>query len=222
MNDNYLKIEGLTKFYPLPKGQLKVFENLNFELKKNELVAVMGVSGVGKTTLLNLIGTLDKPTDGKIFVNGKDIFSMDEESLIRFRRDTIGFIFQFHHLLPEFSAEENISIPLMIKGVKRKEALERAREVLKEVGMEDRAKEKPSQLSGGENQRVAVARALCSEPELLLADEPTGNLDPKTAIEVFSLIKELHLKKGVSTIVVTHNEKIANKCDRIFFMEKYK
>ena len=212
--------ENLSKIYPLPKGYLSVFEGLNFSLQEGELAAIMGVSGVGKTTLLNLFGMLDKPTSGKVFLDGEDVLAMDERKNSMIRNKKIGFIFQFYHLLPEFTALENVSFPLLINGVKRKEAQEEASVILKEVFLEDKAVMRPQKLSGGEQQRIAIARALVNNPRLLLADEPTGNLDWKTGRMILDLIQNLHKKKGLSSIIVTHNEKVAEFCHKIYLMEK--
>jgi len=214
-----LLVKGLCKEYPLPRGTLHVFDRLNFDLENGSLVAVMGVSGVGKTTLLNLFGVLDKPTRGKVFLDGEDIFVKDDIKKALIRNKKVGFIFQFYHLLPEFSAWENVSFPLLIKGVKRKEAQVRAVELLKEVGLEDKVELRPGQLSGGEQQRIAIARALINNPRLLLADEPTGNLDWKTGQMILKLIRQLHIKKNLSSIIVTHNEKVAQFCDKTYLMQ---
>jgi len=214
-----IKAEKISKEYPLPKGILRVFEGLNFELERGDFVAIMGVSGVGKTTLLNLLGALDKPTRGKIFLDGEDILSKDEKALAEIRNRKIGFVFQFYHLLPEFTALENVSFPLMIGGVERKEAEKKALEVLSEVSLEEKAHIRPAKLSGGEQQRVAIARALVNEPRLLLADEPTGNLDWKTGQMILDLIQELHKKRDLSSVVVTHNEKVARFCHKVYLME---
>jgi ABC-type lipoprotein export system ATPase subunit len=214
-----LLVKDLCKEYPLPRGTLHVFDRLNFDLENGSLVAVMGVSGVGKTTLLNLFGVLDKPTRGKVFLDGEDIFAKDDIKKALIRNKKVGFIFQFYHLLPEFSAWENVSFPLLIKGVKRKEAQVRAVELLKEVGLEDKVELRPAQLSGGEQQRIAIARALINNPRLLLADEPTGNLDWKTGRMILKLIRQLHIKKNLSSIIVTHNEKVAQFCDKTYLMQ---
>ena len=219
MSDDVLVAEGLGKTYPLPKGDLRVFEGLDFELRRGELAAIMGVSGVGKTTLLNLLGGLDRPTEGRVFLDGEDLFAGTDRQVASVRNRKIGFVFQVYHLLPEFTALENVSFPLMIGGVAKKEAFGRALAMLREVGLEDKAHSRPSQLSGGEQQRVAIARALVNGPSLLLADEPTGNLDWRTGERVLRLILDLHERKGLSSLLVTHNEKIARYCHRVYMME---
>lgn len=218
MND-VLIAQGLCKEYPLPDGTLTVFEGLDFSLVKGELVAIMGVSGVGKTTLLNLFGALDKPTEGKVYIDGEDVFAKNEKELAEARNRSIGFIFQFYHLLPEFTAAENVSFPLLIRGVDKKEAFRRAIDKLGEVSLADKAALRPAQLSGGEQQRIAIARALLNEPKILLADEPTGNLDWKTGLKILELVKDLHQRKGLSSILVTHNEKVAQFCQKAYLME---
>jgi ABC-type lipoprotein export system ATPase subunit len=219
MSDHVLVAEALGKTYPLPKGDLRVFEGLDFELLRGELAAVMGASGVGKTTLLNLLGGLDRPSEGRVFLDGEDLFAGTDREVAAVRNRMIGFVFQVYHLLPEFTSLENVGFPLMIRGVPRKEAFRRALGMLREVGLEDKAPSRPSQLSGGEQQRVAIARALVGGPRLLLADEPTGNLDWKTGERVLRLILDLHEQKGLSSILVTHNEKIARYCHKVYMME---
>ncbi|OGD20228.1 MAG: ABC transporter ATP-binding protein, partial [Candidatus Aminicenantes bacterium RBG_13_64_14] len=174
MSESVLVAEGLGKTYPLPKGELRVFEGLDFTLERGELVAVMGMSGVGKTTLLNLLVGLDRPSEGRVFLDGEDVFAGTDREVASVRNRKIGFVFQVYHLLPEFTSLENVSFPLMIGGVPRKDAFGRALEMLREVGLEDKASSRPGQLSGGEQQRVAIARSLVNNPCLLLADEPTG------------------------------------------------
>jgi ABC-type lipoprotein export system ATPase subunit len=219
MSDRVLVAEGLGKSYPLPKGELRVFEGLDFDLERGELAAIMGVSGVGKTTLLNLLGGLDRPTDGRVFLDGEDLFAGTDREVASVRNRKIGFVFQVYHLLPEFTSLENVSFPLMIGGVPRKDAFRRALEMLREVGLEDKASSRPGQLSGGEQQRVAIARSLVNGPSLLLADEPTGNLDWRTGERVLRLVLDLHERKGLSSILVTHNEKIARYCHKVYMME---
>ena len=218
MSNRVLVAESLGKTYPLPKGDLRVFEGLDFELGRGELVAVMGASGVGKTTLLNLLGGLDRPTEGRVLLDGEDIFAGGDRDVAAVRNRKIGFVFQVFHLLPEFTALENVSFPLLIGGMAKREAFARAADLLREVGLEDKIPSRPSQLSGGEQQRVAIARALVGAPRLLLADEPTGNLDWRTGEMVLRLVLDLHEKKGLSSILVTHNEKIARYCDRVYEM----
>jgi lipoprotein-releasing system ATP-binding protein len=218
MSEPVLVAESLGKTYPLPKGDLRVFEGLDFALGRGELVAVMGASGVGKTTLLNLLGGLDRPTEGRVLLDGEDLFSGSDRDVAAARNRKIGFVFQVYHLLPEFTALENISFPLLIAGEAKRAAFDRALDMLREVGLEDKAASRPSQLSGGEQQRVAIARALVGAPRLLLADEPTGNLDWRTGERVLRLVLDLHERKGLSSILVTHNDKIARYCDKVYEM----
>ena len=218
--NSIIEARNLCKEYPLPhNGILCVFKNLNFELQQGDLVAVMGVSGVGKTTLLNLFGALDRPTGGQILLENEDIFTKTERARAEIRNKKIGFVFQFYHLLPEFTALENICFPLLIKGVDKREAMRRAFDRLEEVNLSEKAQVKPSQLSGGEQQRIAIARALINEPKVLLADEPTGNLDWKTGEKILNIIKDVHKTKDLSSIIVTHNEKVAQFCDKVYIME---
>jgi ABC-type lipoprotein export system ATPase subunit len=217
---SFLRAADLGKIYPLPKGVLQVFKGLNFELETGDIVAVMGASGVGKTTFLNLLGALDRPSEGTVFLEGEDLFARDETELAGIRNKKIGFVFQFFHLLPEFTALENVSLPLMIGGLPKEAALSKGLDMLREVFLEDKAYCRPSQLSGGEQQRIAIARALINEPQLLLADEPTGNLDWKTGEHILRLLLDLHLKRGLSSILVTHNDKVAQFCRKLYLMER--
>lgn len=217
--NNVVQATNLGKEYPLPDGVLRVFKGISLELMKGDLVAIMGMSGVGKTTFLNLLGALDKPTEGEILFDGEDLLAKNEKELAEIRNKKIGFVFQFYHLLPEFTTLENISFPLLIRGVDKMTAQERALEMLREVFLEEKVQIRPAQLSGGEQQRVAIARALVNEPRLLLADEPTGNMDWKTGQAILELIRELHQKKGLSSVIVTHNEKVARFCNKVFLME---
>jgi lipoprotein-releasing system ATP-binding protein len=187
---------------------------VDLTFSQGEKAAIVGASGVGKTTLLHILGTLDRPSMGKVFYEGKDIFTLNEKDLSLFRNREIGFVFQFHHLLPEFTALENTMMPCLIQGIPKKKAESRAETILTLVGLKERLSHKPGELSGGEQQRVAVARALVLEPKVLLADEPTGNLDTKTGESVFDLLQELNRIKGVTLIVVTHNLKLAEKLSR--------
>lgn len=217
--NNVVQATNLGKEYPLPDGVLRVFKGINLELMKGDLVAIMGMSGVGKTTFLNLLGALDRPTEGEILFDGEDLLAKNEKELAEIRNQKIGFVFQFYHLLPEFTTLENITFPLLIRGVDKVTAQERALEMLREVFLEEKVHVRPAQLSGGEQQRVAIARALVNEPRLLLADEPTGNMDWKTGQAILELIRELHQKKGLSSVIVTHNEKVARFCNKVFLME---
>jgi ABC-type lipoprotein export system ATPase subunit len=217
--NNVLQAINLGKEYPLPDGVLRVFKGISLELLKGDLVAIMGMSGVGKTTFLNLLGALDRPTEGEILFDGEDLLAKNEKELAEIRNQKIGFVFQFYHLLPEFTTLENITFPLLIRGVDKMTAQERALEMLREVFLEEKMHVRPAQLSGGEQQRVAIARALVNEPRLLLADEPTGNMDWKTGQAILELIRELHQKKGLSSVIVTHNEKVARFCNKVFLME---
>ena len=217
---SFLHAAGLGKVYPLPQGVLQVFQGLNFELEAGDIVAIMGASGVGKTTLLNLLGALDRPSEGTVYLDGEDLFARDEKELARIRNRKIGFVFQFFHLLPEFTALENISLPLMIRGLPKEAALAKGLDILREVVLEEKAYCRPSQLSGGELQRIAIARALINEPRILLADEPTGNLDWKTGEHILNLLLDLHRKRGLSSILVTHNDKVAQFCGKVYRMER--
>jgi lipoprotein-releasing system ATP-binding protein len=210
---------SLGKDYPLPQGSLCVFDQLSFTLTQGELVAIMGSSGVGKTTFLNLLGLLDRPTRGKVLIEGEDVSSLTERERALLRNRKIGFIFQFYHLLPEFTTLENVMFPLLIQGEKVIEAREKARRILEKVALADKLSQRPAQLSGGEQQRVAIARALVADPLLLLADEPTGNLDWSTGQRILSLIQSLHQEKGLSSIIVTHDEKVARFCQKIYLLE---
>jgi ABC-type lipoprotein export system ATPase subunit len=211
---------NLGKEYPLPRGVLRIFGGLNFTVETGDIIAIMGASGVGKTTLLNLLGALDRPTEGTVFLDGEDLFSGDEKRLAKIRNRKIGFVFQFFHLLPEFTTLENVSLPLMIAGRSREDAETQGLDMLREVCLEDKASCRPAQLSGGEQQRVAIARALINEPKLLLADEPTGNLDWKTGEHILKLLLDLHERRGLSSIIVTHNEKVARFCRKTYMMER--
>ena len=193
---------------------MEVLKGVDLTFSQGEKAAIVGASGVGKTTLLHVLGTLDRPTAGKVLYEGKDVYTMNETGLAHFRNREIGFVFQFHHLLPEFNALENTMMPCLIQGIPKKESISRAEAILTLVGLKERLSHKPGELSGGEQQRVAVARALVLEPKVLLADEPTGNLDTKTGESVFDLLRELNQIKGVTLIVVTHNLRLAEKLSR--------
>jgi lipoprotein-releasing system ATP-binding protein len=214
-----LVVRNLGKDYPLARGVYPVFHGLDFEVGKGEFTGIMGVSGVGKSTLLNLLGAVDRPTEGEVRLEDVDVFAMPQAERARLRNRKIGFVFQFFHLLPEFTALENVSFPVLIGGGSRREAAARARRALGDVLLGDKAGMRPSQLSGGEQQRVAIARALVNEPRLLLADEPTGNLDWRTGETIIRLLLDLHSRRGLTSVIVTHNEKVAAFCHRLFLME---
>jgi lipoprotein-releasing system ATP-binding protein len=208
---NLLEVTDLRKTFGSGAAGVEVLKGIDLQVRAGETIALVGASGAGKSTLLHLLGTLDRPTAGKVSYNGEDLFRLGDSELATFRNRTIGFVFQFHHLLPEFSALENASMPLLIAGRKRQEAEGVAEGLLRDVGLGHRLTHKPGELSGGEQQRVAIARALVTSPQLLLADEPTGNLDMRTSEEVHELLAELHRSRGLTLIVVTHNEKLANR-----------
>ncbi|HXG92780.1 MAG TPA: ABC transporter ATP-binding protein [Blastocatellia bacterium] len=214
-----LKAEGLTKIYKSGRSRVTVFEGLNIEIAEGEMVAVVGPSGAGKSTLLHLMGGLDRPSAGTVKLAEFDIYKLSDVDLARFRNREIGFIFQFHHLLPEFTAVENAMMPLLIGRASRREAERRACELLASVGLQDRAHHRPGELSGGEQARVAMARALVAGPRLLLADEPTGDLDSKTSESIHSLLKEVHSSQKLTSVIVTHNERLASICDRVLHLE---
>jgi lipoprotein-releasing system ATP-binding protein len=214
-----LRAEGLTKIYEGPNQPVEVFRDLDLKIGRGEMIAITGASGAGKSTLLHLLGGLDRPTSGTVIVGEFDIAKNAELDLARFRNRHIGFVFQFHHLLPEFSAAENVMMPLLIGGVARREAMARGRELLSRVGLAGRAEHRPGELSGGEQQRVALARALAVSPMLLLADEPTGNLDERTGEAVHALIRQIQIEENLTAVVATHNERLAARCDRTLRME---
>ena len=211
--------KDLTKTYESGRNRVVVFRDLSLEIVKGEMVAVIGPSGAGKSTLLHLLGGLDRPTAGTVKVAEFDIFKLGDVDLARFRNREIGFIFQFHHLLPEFTAVENTMMPLLIARNSRRAALGQAESVLNSVGLGDRVTHRPGELSGGEQARVALARALVARPRLLLADEPTGDLDSKTSESIHSLLKEVHRSQKLTSVIVTHNERLASICDRVLHLE---
>jgi lipoprotein-releasing system ATP-binding protein len=213
-----IKIRTLNKSFSTPVRNIHVLKDITLDIYEGEMAAIMGPSGVGKSTFLHILGTLDSPTSGSIFFEDRDVLILKNDVLADFRNKTIGFVLQFHHLLPEFNAAENVMMPLLIAGFKKHEAFTKAEDVLGEVGLADRLLHKPGELSGGEQQRVAVARALVVDPRIVLADEPTGNLDTHTGDELFRLLMEMNQKKGTTFIIVTHNESLAARCGRIIKM----
>ena len=215
----FLEAHALTKAYASNGRRVEVLRGVDLSIEKGEMVAIVGASGVGKSTLMHVLGSLDVPDSGTVHLGGRALFELSEDARTRLRNETIGFVFQFHHLLPEFTAVENVAMPLMIGRMERAEALRRAEKLLADLGLSERGSHRPSQLSGGEQQRVAVARALVTEPSLVLADEPTGNLDTGNSEELVSLFRHLHEKRDLTSVIVTHSQAVALVCDRTFYME---
>jgi lipoprotein-releasing system ATP-binding protein len=211
LNSVLVKASGIHKSY----GALKVLKGIDLEVQSGEVVAIVGASGAGKSTLLHIIGTLDRPDQGSVWLNGNEVFALSAKQLAAYRNQSIGFVFQFHNLLPEFSALENVMMPGLIAGHKEASVKEHAEELLNMLGLAHRMDHKPSELSGGEQQRTAVARALINKPSLILADEPSGNLDSKNAEELHQLVLELRTKMNQTFIIVTHNTAFAHMADRI-------
>ncbi len=209
-----IQVIDLCRSFPMAGKHLDILKSVSFEISKGEMLAIVGASGVGKSTLLTLLGALDRPSSGKILFEGVDLFSQSDIELAKFRNHKIGFIFQFHHLLHDFTALENVMMPGQIRRMSHKKLKAAAADLLDAVGLSHRLHHKPGELSGGEQQRVAIARALVLEPRLILADEPTGNLDTHTSDEVFSLLKTLNEQRGTTFVLVTHNEKLSNQADR--------
>jgi lipoprotein-releasing system ATP-binding protein len=196
-------------------GKLVVLRGISLSVGRGEIIAIVGASGAGKSTLLHILGTLDRPTSGNLLYDGTDVFTLSDDDLARFRSMNVGFVFQFHHLLPEFSALENVAMPALIAGKKLSEVRDRAFTLLSDVGLTERAEERPPKLSGGEQQRVAVARALMNEPRVVLADEPSGNLDSENAHLLHSLMWDLSRRHSQTFVIVTHNEALAKQADRV-------
>jgi lipoprotein-releasing system ATP-binding protein len=214
-----IKVSNLIKEYKISKDKsLRVLKGIDLEIFESEIVSIVGASGAGKSTLLHLIGTLDKPTSGEVIFDGENVLKLSSDKLAKFRNTKIGFVFQFHHLLPEFSAIENVAIASMISGKSYRDVFVSAKTLLSDVGLGDRLNHKPSELSGGEAQRVAIARALINSPKVILADEPTGNLDSQNSNEIIHLIFELRNKYKQTFVIVTHNEKLASMTDRTLKM----
>lgn len=216
---NLLNIQGLNKSFVKGDYKLNVLSDFNMNVDKGEMLAIVGSSGAGKSTLLHIIGGLDKPDSGVILFQGNDILRLKGKSLDRFRNQDVGFIFQFHYLLDDFSALENVIMPALIAGTNINDAIKRGEELLAKVGLKERATHFPSELSGGEQQRTAIARAMMNSPKLILADEPTGSLDKKNSDEVMDMIRLLK-EEGVAVLIVTHEDAIADSCDRIIRIEK--
>lgn len=223
MSEVALSLKGVSRTYQEAHGkQVPVLRETDMELRQGEMVALVAPSGAGKSTLLHLAGLLEKPDAGEVFIAGRPSVSLAEDKRTSLRRNDVGFIYQFHHLLPEFSAVENLQIPQMLRGVSKADAAVRANELLTFMGISERADHRPSELSGGEQQRVAIARAVANRPKLLLADEPTGNLDPETSARVFKMLQELVRETGLAALIATHNHDLAREMDRAVTLENGK
>jgi lipoprotein-releasing system ATP-binding protein len=213
-----VRVRGLTKTYQQGNNALTVFRNLSLDIQSHELVAIVGPSGTGKSTLLHLLGGLDRPTTGTVTIDGFDISKLADIDLAKMRNQKVGFVFQFHHLLPEFSILENVMLPLLIRGQTPAQSARQATKLLQEVGLAARLPHRVGEISGGEAARVALARALVGQPQLLLADEPTGNLDTATGAEIQALLQKLHQTHGLTAVIVTHNERLAAACSRVLHL----
>ena len=219
MSDVMLSARGVEKSYTAAGQRLHILRGLDLEVRRGEMVAIMGASGVGKSTLLHVLGGLDRPDGGAVAVDGFELGSADDAALVAFRNQHVGFVFQFHHLLPEFTALENVEMPLRIARVPAREARPAATGLLTRVGLGERLAHRPGMLSGGEQQRVAVARALVRQPSLLLADEPTGDLDERTGDALHTLLRDMHREFGLTAVMATHNPRLAEQCDRVLRLE---
>ena len=216
----FVDVQGLNKVYQLGAQRIHVLRDLELHVAYGEMVAIVGASGVGKSTLLHLLGGLDRADSGQIVVADTDLRALDDSSLVRFRNRNVGFVFQFHHLMPEFDATENVEMPMRVARESGSVARRRAVDLLSRVGLGERLKHRPSEMSGGEQQRVAVARALAMKPALLLADEPTGDLDETTADSLHELLKNMHAEQGLTSVIATHNPRLAAACNRVFRLER--
>ena len=215
-----LRVHKLKKVFRSGNSDLVLFENLSFQVQSGEMLAIVGESGAGKSTLLHIVGVLDSASEGDVYFAQLDVTKLSEDAAAEFRSRELGFVWQFHYLLPEFTAVENVAMPLLMRGIGKREAEEQALHWLQEVGLPDRATHRSGELSGGEQQRVALARALITKPKLLMADEPTGDLDSRTAESVFTLIARLHRDYGLTSLIVTHNLVFARQCDRVLRLER--
>ena len=213
-------MNGLNKFYEAGSGRLHVLRDVSLDVRRGEMVAIVGASGVGKSTLLHLLGGLDRADSGSITVGDIELLTLSDLALVEFRNRNVGFVFQFHHLLPEFDARENVEMPMRIARMPLDEARRRASELLTRVGLADRLTHRPNMLSGGEQQRVAVSRALVMRPALLLADEPTGDLDEITGDALHGLLRDMHKEHGLTSVIATHNPRLAAACDRVLRLER--
>src|SRR5271167_1599859 len=218
--DGLLRVRNLKKVFRSGNSDLVLFENLSFEVRAGEMLAIVGESGAGKSTLLHILGVLDSASSGDVYFAQVDLGKLSEEGAADFRSRELGFVWQFHYLLPEFTAAENVAMPLLMRGIGRRKAGHEAQHWLQEVGLTDRASHRSGELSGGEQQRVALARALITKPRILMADEPTGDLDNRTAEAVFDLIARLHCDYRLTSLIVTHNLGFARRCDRVLRLER--
>ena len=216
---SFISLKNIHKSYINGKGELRVLRGINLDIDKGKMVAIVGASRAGKSTLLHILGTLDHPSSGELYYNKQNIFSFNNQKLAHFRNKKIGFVFQFHHLLPEFTALENVIMPILISRNNYQIAEKRAQKLLDQVGLKRREHHKPGELSGGEQQRVAIARSLANSPELLLADEPTGNLDSKTSEKIYQLIHQINQEMDLTIVLVTHNETLGSRADRCLTIE---
>ena len=219
--DPLLRVEGLSKVFRSGEAELVLFENLSFEVTKGTMLAIVGQSGAGKSTLLHILAALDRPSAGTVYCANSHVNALSEDDAAEFRNRQIGYVWQFHYLLPEFTAAENVAMPLLLRGEVESKAKAAADEWLNEVGLADRAHHRSGELSGGEQQRVALARALITDPQLLLADEPTGDLDMDTANGIFELLERMHHQYGLTSIIVTHNHAFARRCQQVLRMAKH-
>ena len=216
--NRYIRAEGISKIFQIGSETLPVLKDIDLEIRANDIIAIVGASGAGKSTLLHLLGALDRPSSGTVYYDDVDIFRLQDAKLAEFRNTHIGFVFQFHHLLPEFTALENVMMPLLIGRTSKALAKEKAHKALEEVGLQARVRHKPGELSGGEQQRVAIARAIVNEPTVIFADEPTGNLDTKTGGTISEVLLRLNQETNIIIVLVTHNEKLAQKTDKIIHL----
>jgi len=217
---SFVSVEGLNKSFVVGSQRIHVLRDLDLEVATGEMVAIVGASGVGKSTLLHLLGALDRSDAGSVRVSDRELTAMSDSAVVEFRNRHVGFVFQFHHLLPEFDAAENVEMPMRVARIPRDQSRRRASDLLSRVGLADRLAHRPGMLSGGEQQRVAVARALVMQPLLLLADEPTGDLDEDTADALHALLREMHAEHGLTSVIATHNPRLAAACDRVLRLEQ--
>ena len=215
-----LRVDGLKKVYKSGQTDLVLFENLTFQVRKGEMLAIVGESGAGKSSLLHILGALDRASAGDVYCANIPVAKLTDDAAADFRNRAIGFVWQFHYLLPEFTAQENVAMPLLMRGAANRQAMEKAAGWLREVGLENRSHHRAGELSGGEQQRVALARALVTGPEVLMADEPTGDLDNRTAEMVFDLVQRLHREYRLTSLIVTHNLEFARRCDRVLRLHR--